>query len=415
MSYGPKVARSNAPRGFVRAQAPQILPPQHLPAQQLPATAPPKAASLAVCSSADSPCTAIVYCEGHFGRIDGKTANGLVRHSPKYRILSVIDSTCAGQDAGEVLDGRANGVPVFDDLGEAVFHAPQAANCLIIGMAPSSGRLSAADRVVVLNAIELKMNIVSGLHEFLSEDAQFAAAAADQGVDLIDIRKPRPNRELRLFDGGVANVACPRVAVLGTDCAVGKRTTATLLTRALNERGVKAVMVGTGQTGLLQGARHGVALDALPSQFCCGELEGAVIKAFETEDPDIIIVEGQGALSHPAFCTSAFILRGCAPDSVILQHAPKRAHRCDFPNMAMPTPASEIELIERFAATKVIGLTLNNEGMSDTEVDAAIATYERELGVPVTDALSRPIEKLVEIIRKRYPNLFSRTASKAIE
>ena len=398
MSYGSHLSKENLPQVFLRVQTPK----------QWPETAPPDVTPPAVNLSEGSCCTAIIYCEGHFGRIDGKTANGLVRHSPKYRILSVIDSACAGKDAGEVLDGRANGVPVFVDLEEAVYHAPQAANCLIIGMAPSSGRLSAADRVVVLDAIALKMNIVSGLHEFLSEDVQFAAAAADQGVDLIDIRKPRPNRELRLFDGGIADVTCPRIAVLGTDCAVGKRTTATLLARALNEHGVKAVLIGTGQTGLLQGARHGVALDSLPSQFCCGELEGAVIEAFKTENPDIIIVEGQGALSHPAFCTSAFILRGCDPDSVILQHAPKRPHRCDFPNMQMPTPSSEISLIERFAATKVIGLALNNESMSDAEIDTAISTYERELGVPVTDPLTRPIEYLVEIVRLRYPHLFLR-------
>ena len=356
--------------------------------------------------AADS--AAIVYCEGHFGGVDGKTANGLVRHSAKYKILSVIDSRLAGRDAGDILDGQANGVPVFGDLGEAIAHASQAANCLVIGMAPSSGRLSPADRGVVLDAIALEMNIVSGLHEFLGEDAQFAAAAAARGVAITDIRKPRPNKELRMFDGGIADVTCPRIAILGTDCAIGKRTTATLLTRALNERGVKAILVGTGQTGLLQGARHGVALDALPSQFCCGELEGAVIGAFETEDPEIIIVEGQGALSHPAFCTSAFILRGSRPDSVILQHAPKRAHRCDFPEMGMPTPASEISLIESFAATKVIGLTLNHEGMSEAEIGQAIATYERELGVPVTEALSRPIEDLVEMVRQSYPVLFSR-------
>ena len=405
MSHGLQLVKANIQRDLVRVHTPKLRP----------AIALSKVNPLAVGASEDDYCNAIVYCEGHFGGVDGKTANGLIRHSPRYRILSVIDSSFAGKDAGEVLDGRANGVPIFDSLSDAVYHAPQEASCLIIGMAPSSGRLSAADRGVVLDAIALKMNIVSGLHEFLSEDAQFAAAAAVEGVDLIDIRKPRPNKELRLFDGGIADVTCPRVAVLGTDCAVGKRTTATLLTRALIERGVKAVLVGTGQTGLLQGAGHGVALDALPSQFCCGELEGAVIKAFKTEDPDIIIVEGQGALSHPAFCTSAFILRGCAPDSVILQHAPKRAHRCDFPNMAMPTPASEISLIESFAATKVIGLTLNNEGMSDLELDAATDTYERELGVPVTDALNQPNEKLVEIIRLNYPHLFSRAIATASE
>ena len=116
---------------------------------------------------------------------------------------------------------------------------------------------------------------------------------------------------------------------------------------------------------MMQGSRHGVALDAVPSQFCCGELEATIVEAFEEDDPDIIIVEGQGALSHPAFSTSAFILRGSVPDGVILQHAPKREHRCDFEQMKMPTPESEIRLIEAFSDTKVIGLTINHENMSD--------------------------------------------------
>ena len=59
---------------------------------------------------ADKNPTAIVYCEGNFGALDGKTANGLIRHSEKYKILSVIDSEKAGMDSGVVLvDTRAEG------------------------------------------------------------------------------------------------------------------------------------------------------------------------------------------------------------------------------------------------------------------------------------------------------------------
>jgi uncharacterized NAD-dependent epimerase/dehydratase family protein len=193
--------------------------------------------------------------------------------------------------------------------------------------------------------------------------------------------------------------------VLGTDCAIGKRTTATVLMRALNARGVKAVMVGTGQTGLIQGSRYGVALDAVPSQFCAGELEAAIIEAFECEHPDVIIIEGQGALSHPAYSTSSFILRGSCPDGVVLQHAPRRQHRCDFEQMSMPTPAAEIKLIETFSDTKVIGLTINHENMTDAEVSATITLYERELGIPTTDALNRPAERLVEMVFAAFPGL----------
>ena len=134
-----------------------------------------------------------------------------------------------------------------------------------------------------------------------------------------------------------------------------------------------------------------MALDAIPCQFCSGEMEATVVEAFEGEHPDVIIVEGQGALSHPAYLTSTFILRGSQPHAVILQHAPgppvagrlRRRARCR-------PPPSEINLIETFADTKVIGLTINHENMTDAEVTAAIKLYELELGIPVTDALTRP-------------------------
>ena len=208
-----------------------------------------------------------------------------------------------------------------------------------------------------------------------------------------------------MFSGRIFEVTCPRIAVFGTDCAIGKRTTATILTRALNDSGLKAVMVGTGQTVLIQGARYGVALDAVPSQFCPGELEATIVEAFEGENPDVIIIEGQGALSHPALSTSALILRGSHPDGVVLQHAPGRTHRCDFKQMAMPIPATEIHLIETFATTRVIGLTINHEYMTDDEVSAAIMRYEGELDIPVTDALTRPPERLVEMVLSAFPDL----------
>lgn len=354
---------------------------------------------------ATAPPSAVVYCEGNFAQIDGKTANGLVRHSEAYRILSVIDSTYGGQDSGSVLDSVMNHIPIFGHLDAAVVHESVIPDTLIYGMAPSTGRLSPADRGVVLDAIALGMNIVSGLHEYLSDDHQIATAGSERNVTIRDIRKPKPSKDMRLFDGSVSNVKALRIAVLGTDCAIGKRTTATVLARALNAKGIKTVLVGTGQTGLMQGAKYGIAMDAVPPQFCCGELEGAIVAASEVEQPDVILIEGQGALSHPAFCTSAFILRGSQPDAVILQYAPKRTHRCDFPNMPMPSPASEIALIESFADTKVICVTLNHEGMSEAEITDTIAAQSQKLGVPVTDALARPTAHLLAMVVAAYPSL----------
>jgi uncharacterized NAD-dependent epimerase/dehydratase family protein len=349
--------------------------------------------------------TAIVYCEGNFAALDGKTANGLVRHSEKYQILSVIDSEKAGLDTGMVLDDKINDIPICRDLADALEQAGNVPDYFIFGMAPSSGMLSIHERSLIIEAMNYGMNIVNGLHEFLNEDPVFIAACTANKVEILDIRKPRAKKDLRMFSGRIHDVTCPRIAVLGTDCAIGKRTTATVLTQALNDQGIKAVMIGTGQTGLIQGARYGVALDAIPSQFCAGELEATIVEAFENERPDVIIIEGQGALSHPAFSSSAFILRGSCAQGVVLQHAPARHHRCDFEQMPMPTPASEINLLETFANTEVIGLTINHENMADTDVSAAIVQYEQELGIPVTDALTRSPKHLVQMVVAAFPNL----------
>jgi len=354
--------------------------------------------------TADHP-TAVVYCEANFGAMDGKTANGLVRYSEKYKILSVIDSTKAGLDSGTVLDERANGIPVCRSLAESLELAEGVPDYFIFGMAPSSGMLSPIERGIVLEAMGLGMNIVNGLHEFLNDDPDFAAAGKAANVEIIDIRRPRAKKDLRMFSGRISKVTCPRIAVLGTDGAIGKRTTATILARALNERGIKAVLVGTGQTGLIQGARYGVAVDAIPCQFCSGELESTMVEAFENENPDVIIIEGQGALSHPAYLTSAYILRGSMANGVVLQHAPARTHLGDFPEVPMPTAASEINLIETFGRTNVIGLTINHENMSDHEVDDAIKILEKEFGIPVSDALTRPEDRLVDMVTEAFPVL----------
>ena len=349
--------------------------------------------------------TAIVYCEANFGALDGKTANGLIRRSEKYEILSVIDSKQAGLDTGMVLDNKPNAIPICRDLDDSLAQAGSVPDSFIFGMAPSSGMLSKHERGLVLEAMSHGMNIVNGLHEFLNDDPIFAAACVANKVTITDVRKPRDKKDLRLFSGRISEVTCPRIAVLGTDCAIGKRTTANILTKALNDRGIKTVMIGTGQTGLIQGARYGVALDAIPSQFCAGELEATIVEAFENENPDVIIIEGQGSLSHPAFSSTSFILRGSCPNGVVLQHAPRRSKRCDFEEMLMPEPAMEINLIQTFSDTKVIGLTINHEEMSDNEVSVAIAQYEQDLGIPTTDALTRPPERLVEMVLSAFPGL----------
>ena len=165
--------------------------------------------------------TAIVYCEGQFGEQDGKTANGLVRHSEKYEILSVIDSSRAGADTGLFLDGTANGIPILASLGEAILHAGRVPDYLICGLAPADGLLSPAQRVVLLDGIDRGMHVINGLHEFLNDDPEFVAAALLADVLITDVRRPKEKKDLHLFSGRIFDVTCPRIAVLGTDGAIG--------------------------------------------------------------------------------------------------------------------------------------------------------------------------------------------------
>lgn len=368
------------------------MPAFSSPVSDLPAAAP-----------IDARPKAVVYCEANFASIDGKTANGLVRSSQRYRIVAVVDSTCMHADAGIALGGEFAGIPMVASLPEALVASD--ADVFIFGLAPLSGLMSVGDRAAVMEAVESGLDIVSGLHEFFNDDLEIAAAAVRMGVQLHDVRRPRPTKDLRMFDGAIESVDCVRIAVLGTDGAIGKRTTSTILTAALNAAGIHAVMVGTGQTGLMQGAAFGVALDAIPLQFGVGELEGAVVAAWEAEHPQVIVIEGQGALSHPAYLSSTVVLRAARPHGVVMQHAPARRMLSDYPEVPMPLPESEIALIEVFGRTRVIGMTINHENMTDVEVTAAIALYESQLGVIATDALWRDPSELVSMVTNAFPSL----------
>lgn len=349
--------------------------------------------------------TAIIFCEANFTKSDGKTANGLVRHSSNFRILSVIDSEMAGLDSGYALDRKRNGIPIYSNLNEAVEMADENPNFFIYGLAHANGLLSNFARNVMLEAMSMGMNIVNGLHQYLNDDPEFISACNKYGVSIFDIRRPADSRNLHVFRDIIGEVSCPRIVVMGTDCAIGKRTTALQLIQALTSYGLKVVLIATGQTGVIQGAPYGLVMDSIPAQFCPGELEAVIHLAYQVEKPDIIIIEGQGALSHPAFSTSSMILRGSVPHAVILQHAPHRKVRVDFHNMPMPNLTCEIELIEQFAQTKVIGICINHEGMDESEIEEYSYQYSKEHSVPVTDALSRSSSFLIHMVLLAFPHL----------
>jgi uncharacterized NAD-dependent epimerase/dehydratase family protein len=351
---------------------------------------------------------ALVYCENEFGKIDGKVASGLARHSEKYEILGVIDSTKAGLDTGEYLDGIKNGIPIFPGINDAIEILGFVPEYFIYGIAAQAAYLDQEQREVILAAMKTGMNFVNGLPEFFTEDEEFIRKAIEYRVHIYDMRKAPPRRYLHNFSGRIHEVTTPVIAVLGTDCAVGKRTTSVSLVEALKQVGLNPAFIATGQTGLLQGAKYGIAVDVLSSGFAAGEVENAIINAYEKERPDIIVVEGQGALSHPAYTSSSDIVRGAVPNAIILQHAPKRKNHCDYPDIPLPTLESEIELIEMFSKSKVIAITINHEDMTDAELKNKIAEYESKYELPSTDVLKFGCDKLVNTILKVFPELQKR-------
>lgn len=332
--------------------------------------------------------SAIVYCQGAFGTPNGKTAHGLIRLTNRYRVLSVIDARHEGADAGAVLDGRERGIPVFASIGEAVNAArgiDTPATHLVIGLAPDGGRLESYVRRDVIDAIQLGLNIDSGLHDFLSENDCIAGLADRHGVRIRDVRRTPPRSELHFFSGKIEEVSALKIAVLGTDSAVGKRTTAWMLTQTLQAAGCTAEMVGTGQTAWMQGVRHGIILDSLVNDFVSGEIEHAVWTAWKETDAVVIVIEGQGSLLNPAYPGGFEILAAGRPDLIVLQHAPARKDYDGFPGYPIHPLEKQIRAVELISDRPVAAITVNHENLEVREVARICDEISRETGLPACD------------------------------
>ena len=333
---------------------------------------------------------AIVYCEGAFGTPNGKTAHGLVRHTERYEILSVVDSCCVGEDAGTVLDGRPKGIPIHNDVRGAVEAARTngaTPTHLVIGLAPDGGRLTPQAREGVIQAIALGLNVDSGLHDFLSEDHDVAALAAQHRVIIRDIRRC-PHREgLHFFTGKIEEVNALKVAVLGTDSAVGKRTTAWILVDALQAAGWNTELIGTGQTAWMQGVHYGIILDALINDFVSGEIEHAVWTAWKESRPHVVVIEGQGSLMNPAYPGGFEILAAARPDVVVLQHAPYRREYDGFPGYAIHPLEKQIDAIELLSGKPVVAITVNHEVLEPGQVPGVCHEIGKATGLPACDML----------------------------
>ena len=344
---------------------------------------------------------AIVYCEGAFNTPNGKTSHGLVRFTHRYRILSVIDSRYAGMDAADVLDGKSKNIPIYASIVEAVQASRQAnhpATHLVVGLAPDGGRLSIEARLDIKKAIEKGLNVDCGLHDFLSEDPEMAALAARHKVQIRDIRKPPDRSRLHFFSGKIEEVKALKIAVLGTDSAVGKRTTAWLIVKGFQNRDISAEMIGTGQTAWMQGARFGVVMDALVNDFVSGEIEHAVFSAWQESAPRVIVIEGQGSLMNPAYPGGFEILAAGRPDVIVLQHAPARREYDGFPGYPLQPLAQQIQAIELLSAKPVVALAINHEDLPDNQIPLICEAIKIAIGLPAFDVLRDGPEELVNIL-----------------
>jgi uncharacterized NAD-dependent epimerase/dehydratase family protein len=346
---------------------------------------------------------AVILAEGLYSSTDGKTAHGLVRKSHRYKIVGVIDSTLAGRDAGEVLDGKPRGIKIYSSLEEALREHPDI-RFLIIGVATAGGKLPENYRAIVKEALKNGLSIVSGLHEFLSDDPELMRLAREHGAEIIDVRKIYYNKRV-FYTGRIREVKALKVVVIGTDSAIGKRTVAHMITDELNKRSVKAVFVGTGQTAWMQGAKYVFVLDSVINDFIPGVLEETVWRAYVEEKPKVIVVPGQGSPLHPVFPGSYEILNLLKPEVVVLQYAPGRKHLDGFPEYPMPPLEKFLKLVELITDRRVYAITINTEGLSREEALREKERIEKETGIPTVIPLLEGVGRIVDLMLRDFPEL----------
>ncbi|MBI9107790.1 MAG: DUF1611 domain-containing protein [Spirochaetales bacterium] len=346
--------------------------------------------------------TAVVYCEGAFDSTYGKTAHGLVRFTERYRIAYVIDSSLAGQDAGMVLDRKPSGVPIVKNLGEALIRAAEDGiklTHMVVGIATDGGYLEQPVIDAALEAVKAGLNVDSGLHEFLSDEDELRKTAMASGLVLRDIRRQSTMRK-HSFTGKIEDVTSKRIAILGTDSAIGKRTTAWILVHMLRTSGISAELIGTGQTAWMQGAKYGIILDSLLNDYISGELEHAIWSAWNDEKMDVAVIEGQGSLMNPAYPGGFEIIAAGRPHGIIMQHAPNRKEYDGFPGYPLDSLEDQIHIAEFISKKQVIAVTINHEGIPMDMLDDVCSEIASRLNLPVVDPLIHGVESLLPIITK---------------
>jgi uncharacterized NAD-dependent epimerase/dehydratase family protein len=323
----------------------------------------------------------LILAPDHFAS-NAKTAHGVIAYG-NDEVVGVVDPACAGKTVRDVLPYLGSDAPIVRSVAEGLAYGPTS---LLIGTAPKGGKLPPDWRAEVLAAIRAGLEIVSGLHDILGKDPEFAAAADEHHARIWDVREPP---DVPLFTGEVYGVKQPIALAVGNDCAVGKMTVMLELARAARDAGSKAEFVPTGQTGIMI-AGWGIAVDRVISDFATGASEQIVLEAAR-RNPDYILVEGQGGINHPAYAPVTLALMfGAAPDALILVVKPDRTRIEVFETPTL-SYRNLIRTYEALCATvkpaNVIGIALNTHGLSDERAREEIARAHSETALPADDVV----------------------------
>ncbi len=322
----------------------------------------------------------LVLAEGNFGPQSSKTANACIRYAPS-EVVVILDSTNAGRTSQDVL-GFGGDIPVVASFVDAIPFRP---NALLIGIAPAGGQFPGAWRAIVDDALRAGLDIWSGLHSMLGHDPEFAAHAAASGATIHDLR--RAPSDLDVASGLVRDISATVILTVGTDCNIGKMTTQLQVQDAVRQLGHRVNFAATGQTGILIEGR-GIAVDAVVADFIAGAAERLTVEA--AVDADIVLVEGQGSLIHPAYSgVTLGLMHGALPHAMVLCAQASRTCIDRYPWVPIPSLTAVIALYEQATAyvrpASVIAIAMNTFDLSEPDAHAALEQARAETGLPVTD------------------------------
>jgi uncharacterized NAD-dependent epimerase/dehydratase family protein len=337
-----------------------------------------------------------------------KTAHGVLRYG-NDDVIAIVDETFAGRRLHDVVPSIRRDAPIVGSVREALGFSPTS---LLIGVAVSGGALPPKFRAHILDAIDAGLEIVNGLHQFVTEDAEFVARANASGARLWDVRKPPDN--IPLFSGAAYGVPQVVVLAVGSDCAVGKMSVMLEIAAAANASGTHAEFAATGQTGIMI-AGKGICVDRVISDFVSGAAEQLVLDV--AQETEFTFVEGQGSIIHPAFAAVTYgLMFGSAPDVMVFCHDVERKTIGDGEfDVAIPDLKMLCRLHESTLApikpAPCVAVALNTRNLSAAQAQAHIQQVQAQTGLPTDDVVRFGGAKLWQSVRtasERTPKWLAR-------